>query len=282
MHLLRQVHRTEMRKVTENVLMKEAQKAHQHLLVKSIKENEQTTLHKNQEKSCQKSNSCNCWYVPERAKFKAPSGCRFGDNCAYKHTAKPADEKNSTSIAVRTAYTLHLKKHIQRYLNGQNPESFENSVIFMSMFDEKERQKLPKKWLHLRPNSSQDTGASWGPRQKILGRTEIPTNLQVNGRFLHCGWLTHSQRQSHHRFEIRGKEEEITPSDVHTNILKRDQIGNHSPWMTIEFATGMIPKTWHPHREERKKKSKSTNNHCAKNNGKCHKLKRLVAENHCE
>ena len=88
----------------------QAQKAHQHSRVKSIKESEQTTLHKNQEKSCQKSNSCHCWHVPERAKFKAPSGCRFGDNCAYKHTAKPADEKNSASIAVHTeisAWILH-------------------------------------------------------------------------------------------------------------------------------------------------------------------------------
>ena len=46
----------------------------------------------------------------------------------------------------------------------------------------KEIQKLvctlPEKWWLLRPNSSQDTGASWGPRQKIRVGTEIPTNFQ--------------------------------------------------------------------------------------------------------
>ena len=52
-------------------------------------------------RSCQRRNSCNYWHVPERTKFKAPGGCKFGDKCAYKRTAKLADEKrNSASIAV--------------------------------------------------------------------------------------------------------------------------------------------------------------------------------------
>ena len=49
---------------------------------------------------CENRHSCNHWHVPERA-CKAPSECRFGDMCAYKNTAKPADEKiNSASIAI--------------------------------------------------------------------------------------------------------------------------------------------------------------------------------------
>ena len=51
--------------------------------------------------SCQMSDSCSCWHVPESAKFKAPGGCKFGGKCAHKHTAKPADELwNSASIVI--------------------------------------------------------------------------------------------------------------------------------------------------------------------------------------
>ena len=50
---------------------------------------------------CQKENSCNYWHVPEYTKLKTPGGCTFGDKCAYKHTAKSADEKrNSASNAI--------------------------------------------------------------------------------------------------------------------------------------------------------------------------------------
>ena len=45
--------------------------------------------------------NCNYWHVPECTKVRAPGGCRLGDMCAYKHTAKPADEqRNSASIAI--------------------------------------------------------------------------------------------------------------------------------------------------------------------------------------
>ena len=38
---------------------------------------------------------------PEGATFKSPGGCKFRDKCAYKHTAKPGDEKeNPASIAI--------------------------------------------------------------------------------------------------------------------------------------------------------------------------------------
>ena len=38
------------------------------------------------------------------------------------------------------ASTLHIKTHIQRCVNGQTPESFDEGIIFMSMFNDKERQ----------------------------------------------------------------------------------------------------------------------------------------------
>ena len=38
--------------------------------------------------SCQMSDSCSCWHVPESAKFKAPGGCKFGGRCAHKTHSK--------------------------------------------------------------------------------------------------------------------------------------------------------------------------------------------------
>ena len=43
---------------------------------------------------------------------------------------------------------------------------------------------MTKKWQHLRPNSSQDTGVSWSPRQKKRGGTQMPTN---SPRIMGCG-----------------------------------------------------------------------------------------------
>ena len=39
------------------------------------------------------------------------------------------------------ASTLEIKKDIQKYLNGQNPESFDGKIIFMSMFNDIEWTK---------------------------------------------------------------------------------------------------------------------------------------------
>ena len=83
-------------------------------------------------------------------------------------------------------------------LNGRR-EAIQNLVCTM-----------PKKSQHLRPHSNQDTGASWGPRQKIRVGTEISTNIKENEILLHCRLLTYSsvilptrylQRQSHYCLE---------------------------------------------------------------------------------
>ena len=50
---------------------------------------------------------------------------------------------------------------------------------------------MPRKSQRLRPNSSQDTGASWGPRQKLRGGTEIPTHLREKEMLSHGRWLTY-------------------------------------------------------------------------------------------
>ena len=73
------------------------------------------------------------------------------------------------------ASTLEIKKNIQKYLNGQTPEFFDERIIFMSM--SKNIVWTGKKWQHLLSNLSQDTGASRGPGQKGRGRKQVPTNL---------------------------------------------------------------------------------------------------------
>ena len=90
--LLRQLHRTKTPQVTEKVAMTEVLKAHQKFPVKSPS-GKRTALYKLQERKLPRAKfSCNYGHVPECSKFKAPGGCRFGDKCAHKHTAKLADE----------------------------------------------------------------------------------------------------------------------------------------------------------------------------------------------
>ena len=94
-HLLRKVHCTEIRKVTEKVVMTEVLKAHQNLLVKARQG--QTALCKLQERKLprRKEDSCNAWHFPKCTEFKAPGGSRFGDKCAHKHTAtSPSHRKH--------------------------------------------------------------------------------------------------------------------------------------------------------------------------------------------
>ena len=47
---------------------------------------------------------------------------------------------------------------------------------------------MPEKWQHLRPNTSKDTGASWGSRQKIRGGTQIvvPPDLSSDRAMIAC------------------------------------------------------------------------------------------------
>ena len=49
---------------------------------------------------------------------------------------------------------------------------------------------LPKKWQNLRANPSHDTGASWSPRQKIRGGTDILANLKENDILSNCKSLS--------------------------------------------------------------------------------------------
>ena len=93
-HVLRHTHRTEIRKVTEKVVLTEVQMTHQNFAGKSPprKANRPLCVHV-KKGSCQKGKSCNYWHVAECAKFKTPAGCKFGDLGVSKHTEKSANEQ---------------------------------------------------------------------------------------------------------------------------------------------------------------------------------------------
>ena len=99
-----------------------------------------------------------------------------------------------------------------------------------------------KKWQRLRPNSSQDTGASWGPRQKIRDGTKNPTNLQDSWILSHYWWLTYSsvtlptrsfQRQNRHRLDSDGEDEEMTVSNAPSTTKS---FSSKPFWQAIYFA----------------------------------------------
>ena len=58
---------------------------------------------------------------------------------------------------------------------------------------------MPQNWQHLRPISSQDTGASWGPRQKIRCGTEIPTNIKEHAILSHVKMVDIFKCHTSHR-----------------------------------------------------------------------------------
>ena len=65
--------------------------------------------------SSQKGNACNYEHFPECAEFKTPVGCKFGDQCVYKHTARSADEKKiSATIAILIPPTDERQMQLQK------------------------------------------------------------------------------------------------------------------------------------------------------------------------
>ena len=79
----------------------------------------------NSKKSCcQIGNSRNYLHVRDCTKIKAPSRCRFRDKCAYKHTRKPAAEKqNSASIAIHIPSNDERQMQIRRISRMTNPKT---------------------------------------------------------------------------------------------------------------------------------------------------------------
>ena len=152
---------------------------------------------------------------------------RYGTNMDLtKHSISAARKVQFIWYVPPGASTLNNKKHIQTHLNGRNPESFEDRIIFMSMFSDTDWTKKGNAeiCLHntresgsiLQRNSSQDTAVVSGLRQRRRGGTEIPTNPKDIGSVSHCRWLTylcvtlHIQyilRQLQHRLDTSGKRE---------------------------------------------------------------------------
>ena len=74
------------------------------------------------------------------------------NNWATKNTdlSKPSIWLHFICHVQPGALTLDIEKRIQRYLNGQNPESFDEGIIFMSIFNDIEGTKNnTKTCLHL-------------------------------------------------------------------------------------------------------------------------------------
>ena len=128
---------------------------------------------------------------------------------------------------------------------------------------DKEKQQgkvfgMPKRWQHVRPNSSQGTGASWSPQWKARGGTQVPTNSKENGILSECSSVTlftgRFHRQNHYRLDRCGKEEvPIFEVDSTTRSFS-----SRPHWQAIylvfaiEFANGMKLKIRHLHREQGK------------------------------
>ena len=111
------------------------------------------------------------------------------------------------------ASTHDIKNYFQRYLDGQNPEFFDERIIFISMFNDIE-WTLRSSTETCLPNAKEVEAfaATFKPghSERDVGGTQIPTNLRENEIMSHCRWLTyssvtlHSQcfhRQSHHRLD---------------------------------------------------------------------------------
>ena len=96
--------------------MTEAQKAHQHFLVKVREESEQATLYNLQQRKLPEGNSCKYWHVPDVQNTNLQVGPNSEtDLHTNKQTAKSADEKrNSASIAIHIAANGERQMRVQR------------------------------------------------------------------------------------------------------------------------------------------------------------------------
>ena len=148
------------------------------------------------------------------------------------------------------AGTIDFKKRIQIYLHGLDPQSFEERIVLLSMFNDvdetpkKEMQSdvctTPKKWQSFRWSSRRDTGNFWYQHPETLGGTEIPTSLKERWRPLHWRWwsylafMLHTQyvlRQYHHRLD-NSKNDEKLPFSMHIwqqGDSHQDHIGRRPP-----------------------------------------------------
>ena len=94
-----------------------------------------------------------------------------------------------------------MTTHIERHVNVQNQESFEEMIILMSMLNDIEwtNKDNTETFLHNAKEvgvfATHNNPGYWcflAPRQKICGGMEIPTISKENEILSHCQWLTYS------------------------------------------------------------------------------------------
>ena len=155
---------------------------------------------------------------------------------------------NSFSTYHQLLLLQKLRNIFGHIYTRNNVEISDARIMFMSLFIDIERTKrgntgtcvqMPKKWQLLRPTLSQDSGASWDPRQKIRGGTEVSTNLKEHEILSHCRCLAfssvtlttrHFQQPSHYRldgFEERRKKLPF-PRNIRKEIFRQYHIGEQS------------------------------------------------------
>ena len=158
------------------------------------------------------------------------------------------------------ASTLDIKKHVQMYLIGRNPESFQVRVTFMSTLNDfgwtkkkairKPVSTMPMKWQHWRQKIN--SGHYWCFLGPASDKTWWNGNPNDNETVSHCRWLTYSsvtlhiqyfQRQNHYRLDNCGTDEEMTTSKSHLRTRRFSPIPY---WQAIycvfagAFSSGMI------------------------------------------
>ena len=163
----------------------------------------------------------------------------------------PAREEQLIWHVLEGASTLDIKKHFQRYLNEQNPEPFDERIIFMSVRRAIQTSvcTMPKKWQYLRQLSSQDTACV---REDVVECRSQQTSRTMDGKVQMVDMFQVSQytfRISSDRTTIAWEVEEIKnklPLPRHN--LRTRRFSSIPYWQatfcvfTTAFASGMISK----------------------------------------
>ena len=115
----------------------------------------------------------------------------FVENCKWQ-----PENCNSFGTEFQVLPTLDIKKHIQKCLNGRNPESFDEWIKFMSMFNNIVMDK-ERRYRNLFAKAKTLVLPRARVRKHVVG-TAIATNLKEHEILSHCRWLTFLKCQTSH------------------------------------------------------------------------------------
>ena len=94
---------------------------------------------------------------------------------------------NSFGTVLPGAGTNYFEKHIQIYLNGQDPQLFDERIVCLSIFNEidwtqagnqEQCSRNAREVAEFSAKFSQDTCYSWDQHPKTLCGKDIPTNFK--------------------------------------------------------------------------------------------------------